>query len=72
MAIEDSTDVPVGTKVFVEHHEHAFGNCFLTGNGEVVENRDYISRTRGDVKVRFENVTGIFNTSHYGYITVVE
>lgn len=71
MAIETAADAPVGTKVNVTAAEYAFGTSFLAGEGEVVEDRDFVSRSKGNVKVRFDNVTGVFGPSSYHLITVI-
>lgn len=50
-----------GMRVTVAAHDHAYGPCFLTGAGTVIENRDAFARSKGEFLVRFDSgVTGIF------------
>lgn len=51
----DELAFPLGTAVVAAPHEHAFGACFLSGPGRVIENRDPRSRLARDVLVLFEN-----------------
>ena len=69
---DDKLQLPAGTRVLVDAHQHAYGPCFLTGPGAVLENRDVISRLAGDVLVRFDSgVTGRFKEAEAAALVYV-
>jgi len=53
-----------GDSVKVKVANYSFGPSFLAGDGIVLENRDFMSRQRGEIVIHFpeRNVTGIFRT----------
>lgn len=50
----DTAELTPGSRITIASHEHAFGKCFLSGSGTVIPNRDYLSREREEVVVRFD------------------
>lgn len=69
---DDKLQLPAGTRVLVDAHQHAYGPCFLTGPGMILENRDVISRLAGDVLVRFDSgVTGRFKEAEAAALVYV-
>ena len=65
-------ELPAGTRVLVDAHQHPYGPCFLTGPGVILENRDIMSRLAGDVLIRFDRgVTGRFKAAEAAALVYV-
>lgn len=65
-------EFPVGTRVFIAPHTHAFGDCFLVGEGTVVESLDYRSREKKELHIRFDSgVGGILPEKEHATVSVI-
>ena len=63
---------PVGTRVSIEPHSHAFGDCFLVGSGTVVENLDAFDRHKKNLIIRFDSgVTGVIPEKEHDTVSVL-
>lgn len=60
-----ATELPLpGDRVTVAAAQYAFGPSFLAGPGAVIENRDLLSRERGEILIHFDRgVTGRFGST---------
>lgn len=62
----------VGDRVTVAEHTHAFGDCFLAGEGTVQGNPDFIAREKGYLIIKFDSgITGRIDRGAHPTVIVI-